>query len=79
MVKNLSAMQESQGSITELGRSTGVQNGNPFQYYYLENPMDRGSWQAKVHRVAKSHLQLKQPSTHVLNSAFPVWNNLKHF
>ena len=67
------------GLIPGLGRSAREGNGNPFQYYYLENPMDRGSWQAKVHRVAKSHLQLKQPSTHVLNSAFPVWNNRKHF
>ena len=43
MVKNLSAMQESQGSITELGRSTGVQNGNPLQYACLENSMGQRS------------------------------------
>ena len=29
-------------------------NGNPLQYSCLENPMDRGAWQATVHRVAKS-------------------------
>ena len=28
----------------ELGRSPGEGNGNPFQYYCLENPMDRGDW-----------------------------------
>ena len=28
-------------------------NGNPFQYSCLENPVDRGAWQATVHRVAK--------------------------
>ena len=29
-------------------------NGNPLKYSFLENPMDRGAWQAIVHRVAKS-------------------------
>ena len=32
------------GLIPELGRSPGVRNGNPLQYSYLENPMDRGAW-----------------------------------
>jgi len=27
-----------------LGRSPGERNGNPLQYYCLENPMDRGAW-----------------------------------
>ena len=31
-----------------------VINGNPLQYYCLENPMDRGAWQATVHGVVKS-------------------------
>ena len=42
------------GSIPGLGRSAGEGNGNPLQYYCLENPMDRGAWQATVHWVAKS-------------------------
>ena len=42
------------GSIPELGRSPGGGHGNPLQYSCLENPMDRGAWQATVHRVAKS-------------------------
>ena len=33
---------------------TGVGNGNPLQYSCLENPMDRGAWEATVHGVAKS-------------------------
>ena len=33
------------GSIPGLGRSPGEGNGNPFQYYGLENPMNRGAWQ----------------------------------
>ena len=37
------------GSIPGLGRSPGEGNGNPLQYSYLENPMDRGAWQATVH------------------------------
>ena len=32
-------------------------NGNPFWYSCLENPMDRGVWQATVHRVAKNGIQ----------------------
>ena len=30
------------------------ENGNPLQYSCLEDPMDRGAWQATVHRAAKS-------------------------
>ena len=42
------------GSIPGSGRSARVGNGNSLQYSCLENSMDRGSWQATVHRVAKS-------------------------
>ena len=42
------------GSIPESGRSPGGEHGNPLQYFYLENPMDRGAWWAIVHRVAMS-------------------------
>ena len=42
------------GSIPGLGRSSGRGHGNPLQFSYLENPMDRGAWRATVHRVAKS-------------------------
>ena len=47
------------GSIPGLGRSSGVGNGNTLQYSCLENPMDRGAWQATVYRFAKSQTQLK--------------------
>ena len=46
------------GSIPESGRSPRVGNGNPLQYYCLENPLDKGAWQATVHGVAKSLTQL---------------------
>ena len=36
------------GSIPELGRSPGGGNGNPLQYSFLENPRDKGTWQATV-------------------------------
>ena len=42
------------GLILGSGRSPGGGHGNPLQYSCLENPMDRGAWQATVHRVAKS-------------------------
>ena len=41
------------GSIPGLGRTPGGGNGNPLQYPCLENPMDRGAWQAIVHGVAR--------------------------
>ena len=46
------------GSIPGLGRSPGEGNGNPLQYYCLENPMDRGAWNATVHGVTKSRTRL---------------------
>ena len=42
------------GLIPSLGRSPGEGNGSPPQYSCLENPMDRGAWQATVHGVTKS-------------------------
>ena len=41
--------------------NSGGRNDNPLQYSCLENPMDRGAWQATVHGVAKSWTRL---STH---------------
>ena len=42
------------GSIPGSGKPPGVGNGIPLQYSCLENPMNRGPWQATVHGVAKS-------------------------
>ena len=52
------------GWITGLERSPGEGNGNPLQYSCLENPMERGDWQATVHGVAKSQTQLSD-FTHI--------------
>ena len=46
------------GSSPGLGRYPGEGNGNPLQDYCLENPIDRGAWQAAVYRVAKSRTRL---------------------
>ena len=46
LVKNPHAMQEDPGSIFGSGRSPGERNSNPLQYSCLDNPMDRGAWQA---------------------------------
>ena len=46
------------GSIPELGRSSREGSGNPLQYSCLENPMDRGTWWATVHGIAKSQTRL---------------------
>ena len=62
--KNPCAQQETACSTGDLGslpgsrRSPGEGNGNPCQYSCLENPMDRGAWQATVHGVTKSWTQL---------------------
>ena len=61
VIKNLPAnarYARDAGSIPGLGRSPGEGNGNPFQYFCLENPMDRGAWRATVHAVTKSQTQL---------------------
>ena len=54
MVKNPSAHAgdlSDMGLIPELGRG---RHGNPLQHSCLENPMERGAWQAIVHGVTKS-------------------------
>ena len=54
------------GLISGLGRSPGEGNGIPFQYSWLENPMDRGAWQATVHRVTRvGHDLATEPPNHM--------------
>ena len=48
MVKHSPANEGDVGLIPGLGRSPGVEMGNPLQYFYLGNSMDRGAWQATV-------------------------------
>ena len=61
MVKNLSANVGDSGDVGLIpgsGRSPGEGNGNPLQYPCLRNLMDREAWQATVHRVTKSQIQM---------------------
>ena len=53
MIKNACSAGDP-GSISVLGRSPGEGNGNTLQNSCLENSIDRGTWQATVHGVAKS-------------------------
>ena len=58
-VKNPSAMQETAcnagdgGFIPGSGKFPGEGNGIPLQYFCLSNPMNRGTWQARVHGVTR--------------------------
>ena len=66
-VKNTSASAGDAGLIPGLGRSPGEGNGNPLQYSFLENPMDRGAWQSmglqrvRHNSVRNSKNQIYQP------------------
>ena len=68
------------GSIRGLGRSPRGGHGNPLQYSCLENPMDRGAWQAiRSHRVRQT--RLKQLSMHIKRNVLLIhaatWMNLQ--
>ena len=49
MVKNPLANVRHMDPTAEMERSPGERNNNPFQYFSLGNPLDRGAWQATVH------------------------------
>ena len=65
MMKNPPVNAGDPGLIPGLGRSLEEGNDNSLQYSCLENPMDRGAWQAVAHRVAESdtteRLSTKEP------------------
>ena len=57
VVNNLPANAEDirdMGFIPQLEKSPGVGSGNSLQHFSMENPMNRGAWQATVHEIAKS-------------------------
>ena len=54
------------GSISGLGRSPGVGNGNPLQYSCLENSMDRGAWRATALGVTNNQSQLSKHALFLL-------------
>ena len=57
VIKNLHANEGDPGdtgSTSVSGRSLGIEIDHTLQYSCMENPMDRGAWQATVHGVTKS-------------------------
>ena len=70
VVQNLPPNAGEGGSIPRVERSPGEGNGNPLQYFYLENPMDRGAWWTEVHGVTKSDT-MKQLSTEQHSTNLP--------
>ena len=60
------------GSIPGSGKTPGGGHGNPLQYSCLENPMDRGTWQAIVYRVAKSWKRLSMHSCWLVYISFCI-------
>ena len=58
VVKSLAARAGDTSSILGSGRPPGEGNGNPLQYSYLGNHMDREAWWATVHGVSQSRTQL---------------------
>ena len=72
------------GSIPGSVRFPGGENDNLLQYFCLESSMERESWQATVHGVAKSQTQLQSTHTHtrgkhssrqVFPASFAMWGN----
>ena len=61
------------GSIPGSRRSPGEENGNPFLYSCLENPMDRGNWQATVHGVAKESDTTYQLNNNINRESTSKW------
>ena len=55
-----------------IGKIPWRRHGNPLQYSYLGNPMDKGAWWATVHRVAKSRTRLKWLSVHTTQNWFAL-------
>ena len=60
--------------ILGLRISPGEGHNNPLQYSCLENPMDRGAWQAIVHGFPESRTGLKQQHSSTWNSRTFTWN-----
>ena len=56
---------EDVGLIPESGRSPGGGNGNPLQYSWLGNPMDRGALWATAHGVTKESDTTEHTNTHI--------------
>ena len=75
MVKNLPADagdKKDLVSILVVGRSPGGGNGNPLQYSFLENSVDRGAWWATAYQVTKESDAAEQACTYHTIYTFKV-------
>ena len=66
VIKNMPTNAEDvrdRGLILGSGRSPEGGHGNPLQYSCLEDPMDRGAWQATGCGITKSQTRLKRQQT----------------
>ena len=69
LVKNTLSNAREMGSISGSGRSPGEGQGNPLQYSFQENPMDRGDWWAIVHGIANT----SWPALDIINNSV-IWS-----
>ena len=72
IVKNTCDAADS-GSISGSGRPPGEGDGNPLQYPFLGNPIDRGAWWATVHGITKSWIQLSESPSVMSDSFRTLW------
>ena len=80
VVKNLlakAADPRDAGSIPGLGRSPGGGRGNLLQCSCLENPMNRGAWQATVHGVMKESDMTERLSKNLERKVLIPWGGLR--
>ena len=80
LVKNLPANAGDVGLIPKSGRPAGEGNGNPLQYSYLGNPMDRGARQATIHGVVRESDMIQDLNNNniAIINIMPVTEASKH-
>ena len=71
------SIKESTCNAEDTGNASlipGGGQGNPLQYSYLENPMDRGAWQATVHGVTESDMtEATEQTQHMITHLQETW------
>ena len=76
VVKNLPANAGEAGDMSlspRLGRSHGEGNGNPLQYFCLENSIDRGAWWATIHGITEESDMTEQLRTHLHTQLYKLF------
>ena len=62
-MQEMACKAEDLSLIPGFGKSPGEGNGNPLQYVFLGDLLDRGAWWATIHGVAKVKLDLALTTT----------------